>query len=110
MVSVMGGSQTASSPWVLLPSPAWLHWDLVGTEAGGVTRTVPARHIGGAGRTGVTGAVHRGMVWTLRDPWEKRESWLSERRSCKMGTHLGRGHCRAKVEGGASRPRSFRAQ
>lgn len=94
-----------SSPWILLPSPAWLCWDLVGAEAGGVARTVPTGHIGGAGRTGMTGAVHRGAAWMLRDPWEKQESWLSECRSCKMGTRLGRGHCRAKVEGRASRPR-----
>lgn len=57
----------------------------------------------------MTGAVHRGAAWMLRDPWEKQASWLSESRSCKMGTRLGRGHCHAKVEGRASRPHLFYA-
>ena len=75
----------ASTPWVLLPSLSWLRWDLVGTEAGSVARTVPAGHIGGAARTGVTGAVHRGAVWTLREPWEKRASCLSDGHTAKWG-------------------------
>lgn len=52
-------------PGSCCPSPAWLHWDLAGTEAGGMTG-LSLLGTSGCWKDGPDGAAHRGMVWTLR--------------------------------------------
>ena len=98
---VRGGTQNTSSLWVLLTSrPGWVGTLWAESAAGwGCGKDGPA------GRTGVTGAVDRGAVWT-REFWERCKYRLLEHRDPKVGLWLcvaaegkGRGRGRGGQEG-----------
>lgn len=98
---VRGGTQNTSSLWVLLTSrPGWVGTLWAECAAGwGCGKDCPA------GRTGVTGAVDRGAVWT-REFWERCKYRLLEHRDPKVGLWLcvaaegkGRGRGRGGQEG-----------